>query len=309
MAVSLAWVGLGAIARHHYAALRHMKDPPTALAGVDPEPRARAAWADRLSVYPSLESMFDSHAPDVVVVSSPTRTHFEVCHELMKLGGSTAIIVEKPIATNVTDLLRLMAATETTGVRLGGIYHAAHAPEVEWGLRTIRDHNIKPCVIEAEFADPYLMLDPNHRIEIYGDSWLDSGINSLSILNRYVALHEGRVEEIPDLVSTFFGVFAASTDETTAMARILTTWHAVEPSKSTRLRFQDGRQLILNHQSMTAQLFAGERLISAWGYSGGLERLTAHYVGALGAALAFSGSPDIDKRLHSLLLSAAGYAR
>ena len=113
-----AWVGLGAIASHHVAALAELSALAEPVAGCDPSAAARVRFADRLTAYESLEEMLDAASVDVVVVSTPTPTHHEVCRRVLRHGGTRTVLVEKPIATTVEEVAELLDAAQAAGIDL-----------------------------------------------------------------------------------------------------------------------------------------------------------------------------------------------
>src|SRR5439155_8757172 len=127
----------------------------------------------------------------------------------------------------------------------------------------------------------YSGIEPERRAHTYGDSWLDSGINALSVFAHFVEIESVQVKQVPGLISTFEADLIAASAGLRVPARIFTSWQAAQPAKITRLRFADDCLLVLNHQATAGQLFVGTALVSAWGADGTIERLTSHYVNAL----------------------------
>lgn len=110
-------VGLGMMGRHHARVLR-------ALDGVDLIAVADPA-GDPYSVVGDLEVQRDVGALiaqdiDVCVVAAPTALHLEVGLALAQAGVHT--LIEKPLATDVSEAQQLLAAFRTAGV-LGCVGH------------------------------------------------------------------------------------------------------------------------------------------------------------------------------------------
>jgi predicted dehydrogenase len=308
-AQKVAWIGLGKVAAHHLEALEYLSDVARPVAGCDPNDAIRMRYSDKLPMYISIPAMLAEHRPDVVVIASPTPTHAEVCDELLAVAAvhkPRLILVEKPLATTPGDVKRLLAAARKIDVDLRGIYHAAYAPEVEWGLGVLSSIDAPLLRVESEFLDPYVTSDPDRRSRVYGDSWLDSGINALSVLSRIFMIHDINVRCIPDLTSTYAARLAGARDNDPRDGHIYTSWQAVEAAKSTRLYFQDGSQVLLNHQATAAQVYGSSGLLAAWGADGATARLTSHYIGALAAALDPAQTPLDDVALLTLLLEGRG---
>lgn len=282
MTPRISWIGLGAIAGHHLDACAHAPEIGRPVAGFDVDPDARRRFEQRIATAGSLEELLARDDVDVVVVSTPTPTHADVCRAVIERGGPRTLLVEKPMATTFADVQELLRAAARANVELRGIYHAAYAPEVEWALAHLGEQLRDVVGIDMEFADP--QLPP----EIYGDSWLDSGVNALSILARFVRVDRGDVREAASPASAFEATFDGAVP-----TRIRTSWGAAEPSKTTRFHLRDGGLVLLDHQAMTVRSAHG-----SWASDSSLPRLTQHYVGALR-----DGRAEIDDlELHRLLL-------
>lgn len=181
-------VGIGIAGTVHARVLEDF--PGVALvAGIDAGARDLTFRGTKVPVYPSL---FDMTAdikvqPDIVVVATPTPTHAEVCGEVAEYFGRASILVEKPAADNLEDAQRIVDG-------IGGkqpvtvAYHMAFSPVVDWGLRETASRAGQlgtPVAIEAWAADPY-QADMQSARERLANSWADSGINALSVIERFV---------------------------------------------------------------------------------------------------------------------------
>jgi UDP-N-acetylglucosamine 3-dehydrogenase len=89
-----------------------------AVADPDPAARARALKGEPASEYANWRDLIDAEAGrlDAVSVASPSELHAEI--GLAALEAGLDVIVEKPIATNLPDALRLRGAARETGRRL-----------------------------------------------------------------------------------------------------------------------------------------------------------------------------------------------
>jgi len=288
----IAWIGLGNIAGHHLAAFAHEPELGRPVAGFDVSPEARRRFESRIATVASLDELLARDDAHVVVVSTPTPTHYDVCRSVIERGGPRTLLVEKPIATTPDDVRDLLRAAAEGGIELRGIYHAAYAPEVEWTLEHLAEKTADAVRIEAEF------LDPHPSAATLGDSWLDSGINALSILLRFVRIEAGEVASLP---AAFEGTFDGSSGGRTIPIRIRTSWDAPKPSKVTRFELADGGLVVLDHQAIAAQYLPRQGEVVAWRADSTLPRLTQHYVRAFRHALS-ERSPEGDVELHRLLL-------
>ena len=298
----ISWIGLGRIASYHLDACAHAPDLGRPIAGCDISPEARKRFEKRVTTVGSLDELLGRADADVVIVSTPTPTHYEVCSSVIERGGPRTLLVEKPIATTSEDVREMVRAAARADIELKGIYHAAYAPEVEWALGNLGEKIRDVVRIEAEFLDPHGQLSPASSAATFGDSWLDSGINALSILVRFVSIQPGEVSSVASLPATFEAKFTGSSGARAVPIRILTSWKASEPSKVTRFYLQNGGLVVLNHQAMAAQYFPKQGAVIAWASDSSLPRLTQHYIRALRHALFGSSSGGEDLELHRLLL-------
>ena len=280
----VAIVGFGRIGHVHAEAL-------TRLDGV-----ALVAAADAVDV--------ESLDLDVVIVATPTWTHAAVVRELRKRWPGR-IVVEKPAATTEDDVEAML---DDAGVE--PLYHAAFAPEVVWaadGLPRWVDGHGALTGISMAFADPYA-ADLDRATATLGDSWLDGGINAVSVLARLVEPQRRDSRRAVDgPCSTFEATITYGGCAGEGLAHIVTSWAAVEPSKSTRLTFADGAVLVLDHQAVLGRLTSSAGAVLEAFASPSLEpRLVQHYVGSFTRILVEgvrSFPVEVDRLLHRLVLS------
>ena len=288
-------VGLGRAAKLAIEALSDRSDA-SVVAGVDPSPAAFVAPG--VPVYASLEDVPRNLGIDLAVVATPTPTHAAVCLEL--IDGDlpiAAIACEKPLF-HVKDMLRRAQERERP---LRVLYHYAHAAEVLWAAEHLdelvaRHGNVRAAV--ARFEDAYASeLEERERVLV--SSWLDSGINALSVLERFVDL-QGITDT--DYAGEQPVAGAATVAFAEGEARIYTRWDVDDEVKRTTLRFDDGTALELDHPTQTATL-AG-RVVFSGGGSARLERyrrlMDAH---VRGDSNVYDDETTI--RLHFLLDAAA----
>lgn len=218
------------------------------------------------------------------------------------------------MAVALDDVMALLdAGTDRTQVSC--VYHAAHAPEVVWAVDRASGWVSRFGQItrfEMSFADPYRKLADTVRDRVYVSSWLDSGINALSVALRFVQLL--RTESLVRLDvgdSTFAATVSFASDGHTGTGSISTTWDVDSPAKHSTFWFASGARLDLDHQQVTAQLTTGDSVWESYQYSGDMSRLVAHYDAAFRSLLvAGTGyfEDEATRLLHELLLQPASSA-
>ncbi|MGA9077618.1 MAG: Gfo/Idh/MocA family oxidoreductase [Acidimicrobiales bacterium] len=237
-------VGLGNISSAHLSALEAIRSVKSVV-GVDPSPRSAATFRGApLLVHRELRDALSDPA-DLVVVATPTGSHAAVVDAVRACDAVVSILVEKPAAQNRAAAQRMLAAG--SGVR--AILHSGFAPEVLWAARfygTERGRLGDVVSFAAWFGSPYAN-EQDRRAASLVDSWLDSGINVLSVIGRFV-VPAGVLSFRPlaGHVSTFEARLRLEPGDGTRVGSIVTTWQAAETTQSLRLRFADGSELLLD---------------------------------------------------------------
>jgi predicted dehydrogenase len=121
-----------AVAGAGYIGLAHMAVAQRSAtcvlsAVVDPAPGAREVAAKAgVPLYGSLDELISSARPDGVILATPNRLHVE--HALQCIDAGLPALLEKPIASTVSEAERIVAAAERSGARLLIGHHRAHSP-------------------------------------------------------------------------------------------------------------------------------------------------------------------------------------
>jgi len=133
----LAVIGAGVIGRRH--ARLCTLDPTCRLVGIaDPSPVA-ASLAAELGVpsTASAEALLDDMRPDGVIIAVPTPLHEPVGLAVAERG--VHLLMEKPIAADLTGARRLIEAARQSGARLLVGHHRRHNPIVQAARRIVQD--------------------------------------------------------------------------------------------------------------------------------------------------------------------------
>lgn len=122
----IAVVGAGLIGQAH---LRVLAANPHAhiSAIVDPSPAA-AALANTLSApwYENLDVLLATDRPDAIVLATPNQLH--VAQTLQCLAAGLCVLLEKPVATTVTEGQTLLDAVQASAAKVLVGHHRAHSP-------------------------------------------------------------------------------------------------------------------------------------------------------------------------------------
>ncbi|MFF7153406.1 Gfo/Idh/MocA family oxidoreductase [Streptomyces sp. NPDC008139] len=278
--VRVGLVGVGVIAQTHLQVLAD-DDRFTLEFTVDPNPGKPVDFRGAQPPhYETLSAAMERHDPDLAVIATPTHTHGALAIEALS-RSSARVLVEKPLVHDLDSLARLRALDGTVDVR-GRVFtahHFAFSPEVRWAAGQITAHpEWGPATgVTMAFYDPYILLG-QHAFDSYGTSWMDSGVNQLSVLARLVDLGSlTSAQESEGGVSAWHTV-SYNSRGTTGMARLRSDWRTGSSSKETVLTFaESGVELWIDHTAMTGFAALGGELIASHGNDGRTPRKIAHY--------------------------------
>jgi predicted dehydrogenase len=302
-------VGLGTAGLVHAKALEGFPQV-TVIAGIDIDLSRILSFRERrVSVYPGIfDATSDRPDPNVVVIATPTPTHAPVCAQVAEYFPEATILIEKPAADNLDDARRVIegiGGKQTVNVA----YHMAFSPEVSWGLEQVRNraHRLgRPISIESRHTDPYQpdLASAEARL---GTSWIDSGINALSVIERFAKVTKRtslRLIGEPHR-SEFEGTFICESHDEKLTAIVLTSWHSTAPARTTRVRYSSGAELVMDHAAVAGYLLEDGTLSANFGSDGSIPRREAHYRAMYKSWLVDHKQTfrmDTSLRLHTLLL-------
>lgn len=296
----VALVGLGAISRIHRRAMR--SDTVVVVGGYDPAVGSADFHGQPIPLC-SIDELL-SLEPDAFIVAVPTEAHHHVIEALLAGRPRGSILVEKPLAASEAEAESLRSEAAHLGCRLGCLYHARYAPEVVWGREKSASLGARVIRTESVFCDPYGTKEESQREHTYGSPWFDSAINALSVLDLFLDVESLRP------VSTSSTALTSHTEATPRdggdpFVDLWCSWQVTSPSKSTRLAYDDGATLILDHQATAGRLFRQGRLVDAFGLDDSVDRLTRHYEGVFDWLNEHDWNPDpeLDHRLNRALFA------
>lgn len=110
-------VGCGRIAKNHFASIGAYPDDFELVAVCDIDPAARQPYQDdTVQGYSSLTDMLDAERLDVVALCTPSGLHPD--QAVLSARYGVHVITEKPMATRLSDGIRMVRACDEAGVRL-----------------------------------------------------------------------------------------------------------------------------------------------------------------------------------------------
>jgi predicted dehydrogenase len=272
--LTVGLLGLGVIGQVHLRTLAGRADA-TILLTADPSPTARDTAG--LPAYDGLDAVLADlrsgrvEEPDLFVLATPTSTHLDLVERLLDHTDAD-VLSEKPLTEDPVAIDALEARGDAAA-RVRVVNHFAFSPEVEWGVGLVAARGWgEPAFVMSTFNDPYVTMAPPRR-ESYVSTWVDSGPNQLGLLARFVTGCEVRAHSaVPDGSRSVVEVGFA-----TGAGVLSANWHTGDSSKQTSLRWDDGREVLLDHTAMTGLALDGRTPVEHFGHDGTVDRKTAHY--------------------------------
>jgi D-galactose 1-dehydrogenase len=281
-------VGLGHVAQHHIEALRHV-DGTRLVAVFDIDTARSQGVPDGVEWCGSLDDLLARSNIDVIVVAAPTGEHHRI--GLAVLEARKWLVLEKPAAESREQFAALAARAKASERWMSVAFHAAFGREVRWFRERVQANGLDlgPVIgFSAGFYDPYVgPLGLLRKASSLGGSWMDSGVNALSVLERFLdpsalriidarftrvaALGRGEVQATVEL--------AARLADVSISGVIDTNWTLGRNRKVTRLLYARDRVVTLDHSAQTVQMSDGDSSKLLYDGSNELSRLTNHYVG------------------------------
>lgn len=248
-----------------------------------------------VAFYDDFQELLKDSRIETVIVATPNHTHFYIAMSSIQAGKH--VIVEKPAAEGMEELLELERVAEEKGVSIYYAFHAATAFDVTWTLNYLNEPTNRSELgnltgFSARFYDPYIkqgeLLEEAVGLQ---HCWLDSGINALSVIGRFVnpkrlqisnvsaAVHPKIKPGILQCLAEYH--FPIEGTGLTGLGIIDTNWTAGRNHKSTDLFFGESHSMIrMNHTTQTVSLLKGDGSVELLAdLSDGRERLYNHYIG------------------------------
>lgn len=314
----LAIIGIGHVAEHQLEALA--TSPCWELVGAaDLRAERRELLAPELPFFESAEELLREVQADMVLVSTPNRTHFELGKLVLEAGRN--LLLEKPCCETPGQLEELVGTARRTGALFSVALHAAHARDLRWFV----EHRASLALGELTafhcgFFDPYIEDSVlSSAASSLGGSWFDSGINALSVIAsllpaarmlvadaRFTRL---KVEGCADPQATVELLHWA--DGASGRGFIETNWTLGINRKTTRLFFgRTNSEVLLDHSNEKVEVYRAGRLLRTVDRATRWPRLVNHYHGVFAEAFEHlrSGRSNLEFAvpIHRLLFAALG---
>lgn len=145
----------------------------TLVGGVDPDPSRGSLFSARYGARSGtiLGPVLRETTPEVVVVSSPTRTHGAVVHEVLAHAKPRIILCEKPLSLEMAEARAMVAACERHEVQLVVNYMRRAEPGALEVHRRIQDGRIQSPVKGVAWYTKGLFNNGSHFFNLL-ELWL-----------------------------------------------------------------------------------------------------------------------------------------
>ncbi len=191
----IAVAGCGVIARHYRQALAESQTL-SLVAVTDPQEMCTGRDAyEGIPFYTDAAEMVREEKPDLVLVATPSTTHYEVTRRMLERGVS--VLVEKPMAETYAQVKELFDLANASQVQLQCMLHWTQADEVVFLKEYVAEHGMTSIAVNIH--DNYTVLDEEGVRHIKGSrvglggAWADSGINVLSYLAELLPMKDVRL--------------------------------------------------------------------------------------------------------------------
>lgn len=290
--ISLGIIGLGSIFSTQLQALLCMKDTYRLAAVCDCDlekcKQFQLECLPKLSYIPQIcrdsKELFCNTQIDAVLIAVPPASHFSLA--LVGLQYGKHILLEKPATLSIRELEILYREANYRNKVLHIAYHAAFAKDLEWFLpnreELKRKYQLgKLSVLDCCFYDPYM----EHGIiierkRLLGGSFIDSGVNALSVCARIMSINKFSLtekQEQSDGITVYHAEHFYHSNDCTMCIR--TGWDMGQNIKRTMLGFTgtDGKILLNHSEQAVIWIQNGRRKILFQDET--MPRLLAHYLG------------------------------
>jgi D-galactose 1-dehydrogenase len=282
-------IGLGHVARHHISAL-NQSEKYLLIAACDSYPSRFAVFDRSIKTFTDVDEFLSLSELDVVVVSSPNSLHIE--HGIKVMSAGKWLLMEKPLAESQADFDKFVKSRDLLSGKCTLALHAAFGVETAWFFDVCDNQSLGAGEISsfaAQFYDPYFSGQSLEKRAIsLGGSWMDSGINALSVICRLIDPEQllitdsrmtrvltSRCTEVQGTVD-----FRFRQNLRHGFGSIDTNWTIGRDSKITTLSVATAdHQIILDHsaQQVILRNGASDRII--FSCENDHPRLTNHYIG------------------------------
>jgi predicted dehydrogenase len=156
--IGVGFIGAGEVSILHGIALREI--PNAQLVGLwnrTPERAVRRAQEEHCKRYETAEEVVKDPAVDALIINTNQETHLKYAKLAMEAGKH--VLVEKPLATTVTDLEEMKAIAEKTGVLCIPGHNMIHEESIKRAHKIVKNGDL------GKIVSCYVMYNIQHSEE------------------------------------------------------------------------------------------------------------------------------------------------
>ena len=288
-------IGLGVISKYIIYGLKYSKLLELkAFADIDEKTKEKIKDHKGNFYYDYIE-MIRKEKLDYVIIATPPQTHYEIIKKCLNEGVN--VIVEKPGVLDLKEWNELVELAKSKSLIFEVMYHWQNGAEVKQFIADYDLSKIKRIKIISN--DPY---SEDGRTAIadrvgLGGSWIDSGINILSLLKMFLPFKEYKILKVSNVLCENSKIPIASDIKLTiddVIVDIEIDWRNRINQKTTEVDFID-KKVILNHTMQKIICDNHEKCCSK------IERLKTHYRNYF---VKFNENIDLEasRKVHEILL-------
>jgi predicted dehydrogenase len=205
--------------------------------------------------FDNLATALNDLEPEIIVIATPTESHYAIIQQVVKHKGIVSILCEKPLAYNINEARSIVQSCEYHKIRLFVNYMRCSDPGVLEVKRRIQIGQIKSPVKGVVWYSKGLLNNGSHFFNLL-EFWLGPYVKSSKISSgRPVGKHDSE----PDFVVNFEKgqiVFMSVWEEAFSH-------YTVELlSTSGRLRYDKGGELITFEGTHADEFFSGYTILA-----------------------------------------------
>lgn len=264
--------------------------------------------------YTDLTVFLSTSDMDIVFIATPPSTHYSIAKKCIQAGKS--FLMEKPATCRIEDFIEIQEQCSLHHLQFHTAFHSAYAADLLWFVSHRREleqqYNLgKAAAITCGFYDPYVA---NGQItagrEALGGSFLDSGINELSVIARLadidsLIIKTHNLERLPGLGMICKSSTTLESTQGDLAIHLKTDWTLGKNEKTTLIEYDTGSKIIFNHSLQTITLKKGDKTTMLFD-NGTKPRLLTQYINLLKDYVLFldahRSNCQESLRIHSLLL-------
>lgn len=264
--------------------------------------------------YTDLTVFLNTSDMDLVFIATPPSTHYSIATKCIQAGKS--FLMEKPATCRLEEFIEIQEQCSLYNLQFHTAFHSAYAADLLWFVSHQQEleqqFNLgKAIAITCGFYDPYVA---NGQItagrETLGGSFLDSGINELSVIARLVDIESLKIkthtsERLPGLGVICKSSTTLESTQGDLVIHLKTDWTLGKNEKTTLIEYDTGSKILLNHSLQTVTLQKGDKTTML--FDNGTEpRLLTQYINLLKDYVLFldahRSNCQESLHIHSLLL-------